>query len=93
MRIMRNDIIAVKRYDEIEIHFKDRTGNYATLCGLDGNDNAKSVDQETVDLPTNAKVDCMDCIHTFYFVRSLSASDIAAEHRVHQTARRLRKNN
>lgn len=90
---MREDIIAVSRYGEVEVHFKDRTGNYATLCGMDGNDNSNLVGQETVELPHGAKVNCDECARLFYYVRSLSASDIAAEHRVQLTSGGRAKNN
>ena len=53
---------------------------------MDGNDDDRNVDQVTVPLPSNAKVDCPECIKTFYFVMELSASDIAAEHRVQLTS-------
>lgn len=82
----KSDLIAIKRYGEIEIHFVHPTGNYASLCGMDGNDDSPSVDQVTVDLPSNAKVNCSECIRTFYFVKELSPYLIAAEHRLHQTA-------
>jgi hypothetical protein len=79
---MNKNIIAVRRYEEVQIHFRDRTGNYATLCGLDGDDDDCTVDQETLELSKGAKVNCPECINTFYFVRSLSASNIAAKYRV-----------
>ena len=70
-------LVAIKTNGIVSIHFPDRTGLCATLCGLDGDDPHKSVQQETVALPRRAKVDCAECIGIFDHCRKFGESDIA----------------
>lgn len=44
----------------IEIHATDVTGNYASLCGLDGNDSA--VGQMVAVLPNKPVITCKSCL-------------------------------
>jgi len=44
----------------VEIHATDVTGNYATLCGLDGDD--LTIGQKTVELPKNPRITCKTCL-------------------------------
>ena len=47
----------------VEIHATDVTGNYATLCGLDGDDLVTG--QKTVPLPPlsrKPKINCKTCL-------------------------------
>jgi hypothetical protein len=55
---VRVNNIAVRTDGRVEVHAKG-IGDYATLCGLDGNDS--SVGQEPAALPPGAKIDCAQC--------------------------------
>jgi len=67
--------VAVKIDDEIQIHLPHTTGNYYTLCGLDGADEAASVNQSTVNVPKGAKVNCVECLHIWELCKQFSAKD------------------
>ncbi len=72
-------LVTVDNNGEVFTHFPDLTGNYATLCQLDGADENPGVNQ--VELDVVGKVDCRDCIALFYFVRLLRVSDIDKRHK------------
>jgi len=57
----RKNIITIEILGERSTHIPDAQGNYATWCGLDGEDNAKDIGQETVETAPGAKVDCDVC--------------------------------
>lgn len=51
---------AIETDGVVEIHATDVTGNYASLCGLDGNDPA--VGQMVVVLPNKPVITCKSCL-------------------------------
>lgn len=53
--------VAISTGGTISVHLPDPTGNYATACGLDGDDPDLAVDQATVDVPVGRKIDCASC--------------------------------
>lgn len=67
--------VAVKIDDEIQIHLPHTTGNYYTLCGLDGADEDSHVNQSAVDVPEGAKVTCLECFHIWKICKTFSAKD------------------
>jgi hypothetical protein len=69
---MSNKIIGVESDGVIEWHAPGVAGpDYATLCGLDGNDDA--VGQRPVDIkpPRGTKIDCHECKRIWAGVRDL----------------------
>jgi len=54
--------VAVQIDGEVTIHIPHTYGNYATLCGLDGDDEYFSVNQKTVPTPKGKKVNCEACL-------------------------------
>jgi len=60
---MNEDRVKVRSGEETFVHMMHTNGNYATLCGLDGDDPDGSVDQETLPLPIThtVPIDCPDC--------------------------------
>lgn len=70
------ELVAVKVVDSVEVHFPDSSGNYATVCGLDGADDNFAVEQSLVELPKNAKVNCSACINIFDLCREYSEKSI-----------------
>ena len=60
---MNEDRVKVRSGEETFVHMMHTNGNYATLCGLDGDDSSGWVDQETLSLPITHKVriNCPDC--------------------------------
>jgi len=58
-----------------EIHFTG-LGNYATICGLDGDDPDPSVDQFPAKVPNGHKVNCRDCIAIFEEMHQYTSKDI-----------------
>lgn len=71
--------IAVRMNDEVIVHLPGAIGDYATLCGLDGNDDSRSVDQHPTDVPRNAKVNCAHCSALWKTARRYSAKDFSTE--------------
>ena len=67
--------VAIKIYDEVEIHATSPNGNHATLCGLDGDDPDAAVGQSTVDTPPNAKIDCSGCQQIILTARKYTKKD------------------
>lgn len=60
----------------VNTHFPDVSGNYATLCGMDGNDPDPTTDQITIETPRGAKVDCDRCISIFDLIHEYGERDI-----------------
>jgi hypothetical protein len=52
--------VAIQQDGKTEVHAKNVNENYATLCGMDGNDS--KVGQRTVPLDIGARIDCPHCI-------------------------------
>lgn len=53
--------VAISHSGKVKIHLPYITEAYATLCGMDGDDPDRSVQQETVPVPHGAKVNCWKC--------------------------------
>lgn len=62
---------------EASVHMADPNGNYATACGMDGNDDDPSVDQVSVPTARGAKIDCPQCIALWLNARDYRAGDFA----------------
>lgn len=58
-------------------HIGESVGDFATLCGLDGDD--PGVLQRTVPTPNGAKVNCAHCWGIWNICRDWRASDFAKE--------------
>lgn len=70
--------VAVKMYDEISVHIPgNKTGNYYTLCGLDGADENPAVDQKTIDVPNGKKIDCDMCLAIWEMCQRYTKKDFA----------------
>lgn len=67
--------IAIKNDGVVQVHIRFEAFGYATLCGMDGNDVAADVDQRTVELPRNAKVDCPHCRGIWVAAKLVRASE------------------
>ncbi len=72
----KDKFIAIDCDGDIRIHFMDTTGNYATLCGLDGDDINPAVNQCLVKLPSKPLVNCLECIAIFVRTHEYSSYDI-----------------
>ena len=72
----RLELVAIRTEGRLTIHFPHTTGNYATLCGMDGDDPSAEVDQAEVEIPKNAKVNCKDCIAIFDLTHEYDRSAI-----------------
>lgn len=59
-------------------------GNYATLCGLDGDDPSPAVQQRIAELPNVPRIDCVNCWRAFVACQQLRLSDFS------RVVRRLR---
>lgn len=62
----------------LEIHLPHEDGNSATLCGLDGDDPNRAIQQEWVDVPKGAKVNCRLCWGIFQTCKAFTARDFDA---------------
>lgn len=58
---MKKMYVAIVCDGKLNIHMAHQNGNYMTLCGMDGDDSESYVNQRTVMVPKNAKIDCPDC--------------------------------
>ena len=67
--------VAIEIDGELTIHAHDTTGNYATLCGVDGDDDHCAVGQKTVSLPRGRKINCKQCKGLFDAVKKYRQSD------------------
>ena len=54
-------LVAIVCDGELKIHIPGCINDYATICGLDGDDPTPGVQQSTVAVPRGAKVDCEHC--------------------------------
>jgi hypothetical protein len=71
-----NKYVAILSDGIIEVHFPDVTGNYATLCGMDGNDDDPMVDQHPSRIPKGQKVNCKMCIGIYDVTHKYTEKDI-----------------
>ena len=53
-------LVTVDNDGEVDTHITGHTGDYATLCGLDGDDSEMAVNQKTLD-KTGLRVTCWTC--------------------------------
>lgn len=67
--------VAVEVEGVVEIHLPDASGNYATLCGLDGDDSHTGVQQALAKVPKGATVNCDACWNIFKVCRDYTARD------------------
>jgi hypothetical protein len=69
--------VAIENDDgEIEIHLPHPTGDYATLCGADGDD--PELGMYPASVPNGAKVNCDACFHIWLTAKPFTAKDFAA---------------
>lgn len=74
---MREKFVKIISYGEVTSHLPDVTGNYETLCGMDGNDHHKSSTQEIVG--TGEKVNCPQCFAIWKSVQMYKLSNFSNE--------------
>lgn len=67
--------VAILTAGAISVHLPDTTGNYATLCGLDGADEHAAVDQQQAAVPPKAKVTCQHCKNIWAVAKQYRATD------------------
>lgn len=65
--------ILIKEFDTMHSHFPDITGNYASLCGLDGQD---SLVGQSIVGKSNI-VNCPYCISIFDLVSTYTERDVS----------------
>lgn len=67
-------LVTINIEGEVQVHLPGASSDYATMCGLDGDD----FDQETVETKRGAKVDCAQCQTIWSECRSFKASSFKA---------------
>lgn len=72
--VLAEKFVAVRSDGVVAVHAADCAGNYATLCGMDGDDSG--ADQEPAELPKRPKVNCATCIQIIEHARSYRKSDL-----------------
>ena len=68
--------VAVIIDGSLSIHLPHPTGNYLTLCGIDGDD--PKLNQAPSRVPHNARIDCLDCFNIWKVASGYSISDFTA---------------
>lgn len=68
--------VAIEIEGELTIHAQDCSGNHATLCGVDGDDPKKSVQQRDVPLPKGRKINCPQCRNILRVAWGYKPSDL-----------------
>ena len=69
-------LVAVECDGQVEVHLPGAVGaDYATLCGLDGDDDGAG--QTPAEVPRGARVTCHSCIHIWRAARAVPARYIA----------------
>lgn len=73
---MSDRLVALVVDGKLEVHASGDVGagDYASLCGLDGDDH----DQKRADLPPGARIDCEQCRSMWQAWRTFSAGDFKA---------------
>jgi len=71
------DFVTIVVAGESTVHFPDWSGNYETLCQMDGNDNDSFVQHRTVKTKKGAKVNCQQCINIWEYCQQFNESDIS----------------
>ena len=72
---MMSKYVAIKIEGEVTVHLPHWNGNGATMCGLDGDDPHRAVQQAWVDVPKGAKVNCLLCWSMLQKCRQFSVRD------------------
>jgi len=72
---MKNSIVAVEASGKIEVHISAVTGNYYTLCGMDGDDPSLGVEQKVVIVLPGERITCRHCYQMWQAVHNMSESD------------------
>lgn len=67
--------VAIVQQGELNIHMAHQNQNYATLCGMDGDDPDGAVDQRIVSISAGARIDCDDCRKIWEVAQRYKASD------------------
>ena len=67
--------VAIEIEGDLTVHIPGASGNYATLCGLDGNDDHEDVQQRTVELPSGSKINCKDCKAIWLVAKGYQSND------------------
>ncbi|TXH13767.1 MAG: hypothetical protein E6R03_10725 [Hyphomicrobiaceae bacterium] len=70
--------VAIEVLGKLEIHLPDVSGNYATLCGSDGDDPNDAVQQRMANVPKGAKVTCRACWNIFLVCSEFKVRDFDA---------------
>lgn len=75
---MNIEFVTIKCLGETFVHFPDHSlGSYATLCGMDGDDDDDGVQQKTIETKPEAKVNCRYCISIWEACQQFSRSEIS----------------
>jgi hypothetical protein len=74
--------VAIEQDGKIEVHAEGVNGNYATLCGMDGNDS--KVGQKTTAVGIGWRINCPYCIGLIREAKTYREKDFHRD---------LRKNN
>lgn len=69
--------VAIATPEGTNVHLPDTTGNYATLCGMDGADEHEAVQQTRCVVQPGRKVDCRHCKAIWELARTYRASDFS----------------
>lgn len=67
--------IVISADGEIRTHIAESPVDYATLCGMDGNDQTSAVDQRTLPDAPRAKIDCEHCRRIWEIAKNYRKSD------------------
>jgi len=65
--------VAITIDGELTIHAQDTSGNYATLCGVDGDD--PICGQYPAELPLGRRINCPHCRSIFDVTKKYRTSD------------------
>lgn len=71
----RDRLVTVVMDGEMLTHLPGAIFDYATLCGMDGNDDARDVNQSTIPTPLGARVNCDHCRLIWEECRNWRTSD------------------
>lgn len=73
---MRKQVVVVDVNGEIDSHMPDWSGNYATLCGLDGDDPHRSVRQSMPKVRATV-ITCTACFRIWQVAKKYSVTDFS----------------
>lgn len=74
---MKSRLVTIDCDGEIEVHLPPAMGDYATLCGMDGDDPA--IGLLTKETPSGSKVGCDTCKAIWKLARSFHGSAFKTE--------------